>query len=220
MGQSDSHTHNSGGITNSSFENGNFTGWSTVGNTGIEAADFGSESSQGTYYATLSTQFDTVPDSDVESFLGLPYGSLNALGKGNIEEGSAIKTTFNAKAGDILTFDWNFMTNELDSTLVGGNEDFAILTLNSLPYNLPDTSSSFETSFTSFSHETGFQTVSIEIPTTGAYTLGLGVVNVDDPIFDSALAIDNIQLGSTYNPNSIFGQSSYVWSGFDTLGMG
>ncbi|NMF62581.1 hypothetical protein DP113_33445 (plasmid) [Brasilonema octagenarum UFV-E1] len=201
-------------IANGSFETSNFTGWSTIGKAEIETADFGTEPAEGTYYAALSTQFDTVSGLDIETFLGLPAGSLNVLEKGNIEEGSAMKTTFTAKAGDVLTLDWNFMTNELDSTLVGSNNDFAFLTLNSLPYDVADPSSSFKTSLTPFLNETGFQTLSIEIPVTGTYTLGLGVVNVDDPIFDSALAVDNIKLTSNHESTSLSGVMA-----FDTLGL-
>lgn len=194
---------NDGQISNGGFENGDLTGWSTTGKAMLETSDFGSEPSEGEYFAALSTQFNTVPGYDIESFLNLPYGSLKSLGKGNIDEGSAIKTSFTAKAGDILSFDWNFMTNEKDSTLVGDNKDFGFITLNSLPYNAADTSSSFKTSLTPFSDETGFKTLSIEIPVTGTYTLGLGVVNVGDPIYDSAFAIDNVKLSSAYDQNEM-----------------
>lgn len=198
-----SYNNNDGQISNGGFENGDFTGWSTTGKAMLETSDFSSEPSEGKYYAALSTQFDTVPGYDIESFLNLPYGSLKSLGKGNIDEGSAIKTSFTAKAGDVLSFDWNFMTDEKDSTLVGSNKDFGFITLNSLPYNAADTSSSFKTSLTPFSDETGFKTLSIEIPVTGTYTLGLGVVNVGDPIYDSAFAIDNVKLTSVYDQNEM-----------------
>lgn len=194
-------TNNNGG-----FETGNFTGWSTIGMAEIETADFGTEPSQGTYYAALSTMFDTVSASALESFLGLTPGSLNDLETGNIEEGSAIKQTFTANAGDVLTFDWNFMTNELESTLVGSNNDFAFFTLTSSPSKLADPSSSFMTSLTQFADETGFETFSAELPASGTYTLGFGVVNVGDPIFDSALAIDNVTVSASVpEPTSVLG---------------
>ncbi|RUT01531.1 hypothetical protein DSM106972_066280 [Dulcicalothrix desertica PCC 7102] len=197
------YSNNYGQIVNGGFENGDFTGWSATGKAMLETSNFGSEPSEGKYYAALSTQFDTVPSYDIESFLNLPYGSLKSLGNGNIDEGSAMKTSFTAKAGDVLSFDWNFMTNEKDSTLAGDNKDFGFITLNSLPYNATDTSSSLQTSLTPFSDETGFKTLSIEIPFTGTYTLGLGVVNLGDPIYDSAFAIDNVKLLSVYDQNSI-----------------
>lgn len=46
-----------------------FTGWSKTGKVEIETADFGAKPAEGTYYAALSTMFDTVSDSDLESFL-------------------------------------------------------------------------------------------------------------------------------------------------------
>ena len=192
-------------IVNDGFETGDFTGWSTIGKAEIKTADFGIKPAEGTYYAALSTMFDTVPGSNLESFLGLAPGSLNALGQGNIEQGSAIKKTFTAKAGDVLTFDWNFMTNELESTLVGSNKDFAFLTLSPLPSKLADTSASFVTSLTPFLNETGFQAFSTKISTAGIYTFGFGVVNVGDPMFDSALAVDNVKLAAVPEPTSVLG---------------
>ncbi len=81
-----------------------------------------------------------------------------------------------------------------------------------LTYNAADTSSSFKTSLTPFSDETGFKTLSIEIPVTGTYTLGLGVVNVGDPIYDSAFAIDNVKLTSVYDQNEMSQMVSNTFS--------
>ena len=205
MSEPVSNPANSTTTINSSFETGDFTGWSKTGKADIETADFGTKPADGTHYAALSTMFDTVAGSDLESFLGLAPESLNALGNGKVEEGSAIKKTFTAKAGDVLTFDWNFMTNELESTLVGSNNDFAFFTLNPLLSKLADPSSSFVTSLTPFLNETGFKTFSTKIFTPGTYTLGFGVVNVGDPMFDSALAVDNVKLASVPEPTSVLG---------------
>lgn len=140
------------------------------------------------------------------------------MGNGKVEEGSAIKKTFTAKAGDVLTFDWNFMTNELESTLVGSNNDFAFFTLNPLLSKLADTSSTFVTSLTPFLNETGFKTFSTKISAPGTYTLGFGVVNVDDPMFDSALAVDNVTLASVPEPTSVLGVLAFgVWSAVSML---
>ncbi len=44
---------NDGQISNGGFENGDLTGWSTTGKAMLETSDFGSEPSEGKYYAAL-----------------------------------------------------------------------------------------------------------------------------------------------------------------------
>jgi len=189
-------------IINGGFETGDFTGWSTTGNTSIQDSTFGSGPVEGTYDALLTTGSDpdfgdpSVSASDLETFLGLAPGSLNGLGNGDATEGSAIKQTFSAQAGDVLSFDWNFLTSEPDEEVTFN--DFAFVSLLSLE-TLADVASSTFVSSQSilFSLETGFQTFSVVIPADGIYTLGLGVVDVDDDIVDSGLLIDNVKLTSS-----------------------
>ena len=45
----------SGTIVNGSFGTGDFTGWSTIGNTSVVTSDFGIPSTNGPYQAFLST---------------------------------------------------------------------------------------------------------------------------------------------------------------------
>ncbi len=189
-------------IINGGFETGNFNGWDTTGNTSTQTSAYGSGPTEGTYDALLSSTDGAARPSDLESFLGLASGSLNSV-NGQIAQGSAIQQTFTANAGQRLTFDWNFLTNE--ATPSDNFNSFSFVTIGSLS-KLADTSSTFFPSpaslFLSFYKETGFQSFSYTIPTTGTYTLGIGVANVGDPYNGSGVLVDNVAL-STPSPTSV-----------------
>lgn len=213
-------------IINGGFEDG-LTGWEVIGDYTLETSSFGSGAVEGTSQAFLSTAFNEVVDIDengnelrggnavpvtfvngfdsLEGFLGLSTflgdKSLNDLATAEPIEGSAIKQTFTAVAGQKLSFSWNFLTDEStgqsardDSTYPGFN-DFAFATIQSDSsselFTLADTISTFSDSSTSFGKETGFHTFSYTIPTTGNYTLGIGVVDVGEPTRISGLLVDN-----------------------------
>lgn len=181
-------------ILNSSFETGDFSQWETTGQATVEDSSFGLEPSNGTYQAVLETLQDTTGTSgaDLESFLGLTAGSLTSSG---VTEGSAIKQTFVANAGDILTFQWDFLT-DLDPSESDYN-DFAFFTLNNILNPLADTSNATNTNFfTRLAKETGYQSTSYKITTAGTYVLGFGVVDMGDTTVNSALLVDNIKLSA------------------------
>ncbi|KYC40909.1 hypothetical protein WA1_25170 [Scytonema hofmannii PCC 7110] len=182
-------------IINGSFESSDFTAWTTIGATSIQKSAFGSGLIEGTSQALLSTAGATFSDAIIETFLGLEAGSLDNLGNGGVIQGSAIRQTFTANAGDILTFNWNFLTNE--KAQVFPFNDFSFVSISSLSELADTTFSSSVTSLTTqFFDETGFQTFSFTIPTTGTYTLGLGVADVGDNTIDSGLLVDNVTLTS------------------------
>lgn len=184
-------------VLNGGFETGDFTGWITLGETSIETAAFNTAPTEGTYQALLSTAGATFADEILEGFLGLEAGSLNNLSNGNATAGSAIRQIFTAEAGEILTVDWNFLTNE---RVPPSFNDFSFVSISNLS-ELSDTLvPSFVTSPTPFIEETGFQTFSFTIPTTGTYSLGLGVIDTGDNILDSGLLVDNVTLASVSNP--------------------
>ncbi len=58
-------------------------------------------------------------------------------------------------------------------------------------------------SLTPFSDETGFEKFSYVIPTTGTYSLGIGVTDVDNRIFESGLLVDKVAV--TPEPASVLG---------------
>ncbi|MCZ8129303.1 MAG: PEP-CTERM sorting domain-containing protein [Microcystis sp. LE19-114.1B] len=206
-------------VVNGSFETGNFSDWNTSGQTSLETSSFGVTPVNGSYQAVLQTcvfvgacddNQSLTNANDLESFLGLSGNELSNL---SVVEGSAIKQTITANAGDIFSFSWNFLTDE-DATNVDYS-DFAFFTLNNTLYSLADIQSIFPVN-PSFSHlkkETGYQTYTIPISVTGNYILGFGVVDVDktgggNAAVNSALLVDNIKLtniAKVPEPDTLFG---------------
>jgi hypothetical protein len=214
---------------NGGFEEG-FTGWETIGNYQIETSSFGSGPVQGSSQAFLSTAFNEVVGLDakgnevtggnavpisfisgypnLEEFLGIStfFGdtSLSDVATAEPIEGSAIRQTFTAVAGQTLSFSWNFLTNEsvgqaaVDDFTYPDFNDFAFALLqsgsSSQLISLADTISNFSNSSTVFDNETGFQSFSYTIPTTGTYNLAIGVVDVGEPTRISGLLVDNAQV--------------------------
>jgi hypothetical protein len=220
---------------NGGFEDG-FSGWETIGNYRIESSAFGINPVEGKSQAFLSTAYQEVVGLDVnfnpiiggnavpvdfisgfsslEEFLEIStfFGntSLDSIATATPIEGSAIKQTFTAAAGQRLTFNWNFLTNEsVDSTAVDNFtfpqfNDFAFVSIKSDSFSqlfsLANTVSGFTDSATNFTNETGYRQFSYTVPTTGTYTLGIGVVDVGEPTRVSGLLVDNVEVpepGST-----------------------
>jgi hypothetical protein len=213
---------------NGGFEDG-FKGWETIGDYRIETSAFGSGPVEGKAEAFLSTAFQEVVGIDknfnpiiggnavpvtfisgfpsLEEFLGLSTflgdNSLDSIATANPIEGSAIKQTFTAEAGQTFLFSWNFLTNEsvaqaaVDDFTYPDFNDFAFVSIQSDSSNqlfsLADTVSNFINSSTNFSSETEFNQFSYTIPTTGTYTVGIGVVDVGEATRISGLLIDNVE---------------------------
>lgn len=209
-------------IINGGFES-NFDSWQRIGDSKIETSAFGSPTKEGNFQAFLSTAFNEVigvdengkeirggnaapatyitgiAENSLEGFLGVSqFFGDDFLSKAI--EGSAIKQTFTARAGQNLSFSWNFLTNES----IGDNakpdyNDFAFATLSNnsqnLFFKLADTTTSFlaNGSKTNFFEETGFKTFSYTLPTNGEYTLSFGVVDVGEPTVISGLLLDKVQ---------------------------
>ncbi|NET45790.1 trypsin-like serine protease [Okeania sp. SIO2B3] len=233
-------------INNGNFEDG-FNGWGVLGATTIQ-------SRQGRNASTPAPNDDSkgliindklaVPADEIEEFLGLAPDSLTELSPDVefIAQGSAIKQTFQANAGDVITFDFNFLTDEF-LALESDTDEFLALESDSEPLNdfsfvslssdvledpfleiLADTFfEPFVDSPTAFDQETGTQLFSIEIPETGIYTLGFGVTDADDFGFLSGLAVDNVTLASTAEatstpePTTTIGLFASVFGAFSLL---
>lgn len=225
-------------LLNGGFEKGDFTGWTILGENSIETSAFGSGPTEGKYQALLSTGGGSFDYSTLDQFLGLTPGSVDSLvdvtkalpppatnsprlQNPQPPQGTAIQQTFTAKAGDILSFDWDFLTNEVLGTDLGaGFPDFAFWSISSPSNSITPqlklldekfqfpTSLSFVGTQTPFFQETGFKTYSFTIPTDGTYTLGVGVANKYDNFVDSGLLVDNVKLKHTSvtsvpEPNSV-----------------
>lgn len=217
-------------IVNGGFEEG-FAAWDTIGDFRIENSSFGSGPIEADSQAFISTAFQEVIGLDenfdpivggnaacvtfisgfcedsleaffnVSTFQGDTF--LDSIATGLPIEGSAIKQTFTARAGQNLSFSWNFLTNEsveqaaVDDFTFPDFNDFAFVSIQSNSsdqlFSIADTISNFSNSSNQFfDNETGFGTFSYILPTDGEYTLGIGVVDVGEPTRISGLLVDRV----------------------------
>lgn len=206
---------------NGGFETGDFSYWSTIGNTSIQTNGFMVDPAGGTYQALISNApgefgntYDPVDLDDLEMFLGLSSGDLDEYYG---TEGSAIRTfTFAATAGQVVSFSYNFLTTDLYSS---DYNDVAFVVLDKRNSVIQDTFIEFPIeSLAVISndgvpvYETGYRRYSLVIPSTGLYRLGFGVVHANDDALASALLVDNV---SVPEPSSVMllllGLAGLVW---------
>lgn len=180
-------------IVNGGFEAfPDFTGWTTIGDTTIQDQNFKAPP-EGTVQAFMTNGGTSVSAASLESFLNLTAGTLSGAG---VTNGSAIKQTVNVTAGQIITFKFDFATNEAPASI--GN-DFGFVTVSnnnlgiladvnspSVPTNPLEGLNSFAT------RETGYQSYTIQFNASGSYTLGFGVANRFDTIITSGLLVDDV----------------------------
>ncbi|WP_202221034.1 trypsin-like serine protease [Okeania sp. KiyG1] len=207
-------------IQNGSFEEG-LSGWSIIGAAG-SPTDLGTPTSDGESDALIYNDLIAVSDYEIEEFLGLTAGSLENLSGRFPFEGSAIKQTFTANAGDMVSFDFNFLTDELAAEDFGEEmfNDFSFVSLSGADTYLDllaDTSSDFVPSDTYFFNETGYQSFYYEIRETGTYTLGFGVADAEEFTGFSGLLVDNVALVSTPEPTTTIGLFATVFGAFSLL---
>lgn len=171
---------------------GDFINWETIGHKNTETIKSPSNPGAGKQAAFIDTfSPQTVNIVDLAKFLNIETTRLSKMG--DVYEGSAMKTSLTVEAGDTLTFDWNFLSDDFQSS----NNDFAFFTLSGADTKLADTFSKFSNSLnnpTSFIHQTGFHTASYTFTAAGTYTFGVGVVDFGDGSVDSGLMIDNVLL--------------------------
>jgi len=116
--------------------------------------------------------------------MGAPY---------HVFGGSAIKQSFSGDVGNVLLFQWNYLTSDKD--FAPGCCDFSFVVLDGsislLGYfgsPLPPSSTSF------FLYETGYQLFATTLATSGIHTVAFGVVQTYDDIIDSGILIDSVRV--------------------------
>lgn len=136
-----------------------------------------------------------VADFQLESFLGLEAGSLDALNSIDVTNGSAIKKTVKAKAGDKISFDWFFQAGDYAPF-----NDFSFFTVGSTVSTL---ASVLQVGNYGQASSQSFYTFT----EAGEYTVGVGVVNAIDQGLSSSLKISNVASSSQAvpEPASILG---------------
>ncbi|MDV3352817.1 filamentous hemagglutinin N-terminal domain-containing protein [Leptothoe sp. LEGE 181152] len=184
-----------------------FLNWESIGEVLLETSQFGTGPTPAPSQVLLDSGTNAVSQAQLETFLGLAPGSLDGLGSGDAVNGAGIRATFTAQAGDTVSFDWNFVTDQ-DPGLVFDDNDFAVVVLSGTPTVLadtgfPDGSSSgltaspeafenFGIGFFSFDFGTGTESFSTTVPADGSYTLGIALVNEDSAFDQSLLLVDNV----------------------------
>jgi hypothetical protein len=178
---------------------GDFGGFSTIGDTSMQGSQLWTTTLNATDVPPNNPPLSgvsAVPTANLAAFEGVTTTALNALAAPSaVVEGSGLVQTLSLSAGATVTFTWDFKTAEDAS-----GKDYAFYTLH--PAN--DMSSSLVTKIAgpadantslglgTFNRETGFQTTTIPVPSTGSWVLGFGVADASSLGTDSALVISSL----------------------------
>ena len=185
-------------LTNSNFETGDLTGWSTIGSVTATAS-----TSVTTYNSVLwqinaagKTMGQLISNGssvvDIESSLGIAAGTLQALNTnpndGTLTDGSALYQAFSGNAGDTLSFFWNYVATDYIpfndpayAVLIGAGGSVDVLaSIHGLGVPVGTAGNS------------GWQNYTGTLGTTGNYTLAFITTNDKDSILDSYLFVDNV----------------------------
>jgi len=138
-----------------------------------------------------------VPVADLEAFFGMASGAISSINPGDgiyVDspiEGSGIKDSFGFEIGDIISFDYNFMTDEVVPDYVN---DYAFVAIGGQVALLDHVLGSTPSVSYPYERETGYMSFSYAAPVAGILDFGVGIVDVADGVVDSALLIDNIKV--------------------------
>jgi hypothetical protein len=198
------------------FDGNNLPGATSTseGNFTLDGGTFGEGPYQGNTGGLLETSGGSTVGT-VETNLGLGNQTIGKIfnrdvrnagfstsKKQDVDVGSAFQITFDALAGDQLEFHWNMLTNEPDRGPpadpltytdfswwdLGGAD-----TANGTLANVNDGSFS-AIGPTAYSSHTGMQLANITLSSGGTYTITVGVNDVKDNAYNSALLFDFFRL--------------------------
>jgi len=181
-------------VLNGSFSLG-LTSWNALGDVSIQSGS--------AFLTTASLLDDDAPSlaaafnfsgtaavassPDLENFSNLAPGALDPNPNSLIYafEGSALKQSFTVAAGDVLSFQWELLTNDPLA-------DYAYVVINGVKTDL-GTSALATTPGSPFSFVTGVNTFSQTFASAQTVNLVFGLVDVNDFSGTTALRIDNVQ---------------------------
>ncbi len=167
----------------------------------------------GTKQAVLSNNPQAIPGDagavtnipTLDTFFNLGAGALEAR---NVQSGSGIKQTFFANTGDVISFKYDFATNEAPTSETtrdfgfytlqgpaGGDAAFTSLANPSVPLQSPTNPLDGINAY--FNTESGYLTGTFNVTTPGNYTLAFGVANVGNTTNASGLLVDSVTGAST-----------------------
>lgn len=181
-------------LINQDFED-NLTGWATLGEVNavsyanidpgnlkwfVQAAEFG------------MAQVDTAdePTADIETFLGITNGSLDAAaGATVLFGGSAIYQDFTGATGDTLTQYWNFVTRDYADY---NDLALAVVVPPTGPTQIMVLASIWDGGVTVGDEgASGWTPFNYTLTESGAHRIAFITMNSDDETWDSVLFLDN-----------------------------
>jgi hypothetical protein len=170
------------------FASGTLDNWQTVGDVGVVSSydGFNSADNDG-YMARLSTGSgwwsSAVDQSVLEDFMGMDSGKLDTF-NGNATNGSAMQTVIDVKAGDVISFEYIFSTNDYMMF-----NDFAVVKIGNDSFKLSDVSTVGD-----FGASDGWQ--KFQYVATSDGKLNFAVANLLDTWVSSSLMVDNVVISS------------------------
>jgi hypothetical protein len=196
------------GVVNGGFETGDFTGWGTIGATAVVGTGCSTifpnhcaSPTQGNYMALLEAGY--VDMGTLSAILGT---DLTAVYPGGTY-GSAIWQDVHLHAGNVFSFDWNFLGNDynpFDDT--GAFTAYVFTTTANGSFYLSSVLAVGDYGTSGWQHWSGVAT------TNSTYRVGFVVFNDLDNVLNSQLLVDNVQ--ATPEPGTL------VLLGSGILGLG
>ncbi len=209
-----------GAVTvNPGFETGDTSGWTTAGDASVVDSGFGVAPTEGSYQLLMTTGSGAVTANATETAMGLPNQTIRKIFRDHIEkpgessgkwviDGSAVQQSFDVVAvGDLITFDWNFLTDanvpeSLYTDFLWGYLEGPSTTQEFVFAHANQDASNFSASNSTFNQETGYQTFAFTFTEAGTHTLTLGVHDVEDTYVPSGVIFDGFRLIRSPEPNS------------------
>ena len=181
-------------VANGDFEIGSLTGWTVAGSGSAQTLSIGVMPPAGVYQGYIETTGNyTALAPAVATSLGVSGGTIAGLGAGSPVNGTGISQLITVPAGAVLSYDWNFISDELNEPATFN--DFAFFTVSGSAYLLASrNASTFDlvSPPPGFDGQTDWSTSSYTFPVAGTYTIGFGVYNVGDAGHNSALLLDSV----------------------------
>ena len=183
------------GVVNGGFEAG-LNGWSVFGTAASLNSPVATEGSRLALVKALDG--GNYNASDLQSFIGVFGDALRPqpTGLDTFTTGSAISQSFNAKKGDLVSFDWRFATKEL----LPLSADFSFVVLNGKTTILADSNSNtaLNTTFPDYEAASAWSRMTLVADHDGVNTVSFGVMQTADTIAGSGLVLDKFEV----NPGS------------------
>ena len=225
--------------SNLSFETGNLNGWDVHGYATVVDANFGISPTHGTYQAKVESSPNGQAAATLASNVGIDLATFEqwaAFPSGYFGpdpqppmypvEGSAISQEIALGAGDWVSFDYHFLTNELPNTQT--HNDFSFAALVGPGGNLVDgfvLANTYDveidwtltTAYTSWLPDGNYQSAELFAGSTaGLHRLVFGVLDAaddgEDVSWSSVVLVDNVN-------THVIPLPAAAWSGLALLGL-